>query len=239
MKSLFTFLLLASFSFLNAQDLTIAPANIALAGDGEYIDYGTTVLTNNGTSTIELAVRLESVCYNENDQTGISICIDQACFLPVTETTSWGTTGNALLTLAPGESSDVLKFSPSNEMFGSRWNVVFYERTNEDNFTALTVEIGTVDEADCMITSTNNFAYEIGKAFPNPVTADVINIAYQIDANDAQLDIYNALGMRVESVAVSAQSESVTVDVANYSNGVYFYQITDGKKQSKMLSFVR
>ncbi len=239
MRYLFTLLLLMTFSFLSAQDLTLNITEAQLAA-GEYLDYGEVIITNNGTSSVELAFRLEQVCWVDGDGTEIQVCVGALCFIAVHETTTWGADEpTALLVLEPGESSDILKFQAlpigNHE---SEWNLVVFDRNNPDN--SATLNVTFVDDLleSCVATSTTDFAYEIGRAFPNPAT-EIINIPYEVEANNAQLLIYNAVGQQVQSVEVDPQNESVNVDVSELSQGVYYYHITDGTDLSKMLSFVK
>ncbi len=234
MKSLFTFLLLLCFVSSNAQ-LELSSNQMDLAELDDYINYGDLTLSNLSGEAIDIALRLESDCYMDGDNTAIQICIGAACFFSVSETTTWGDTGEIILTLTPNGSSDQFKFTPSPAgTFGSSWNLVFYDRNDPTNSTTLVVNI-----AECMATSTVDFVHEVGKAFPNPAD-DFIQIPYTHDADDAQLLVYNTVGMKMESVTLDQQNNQVELNVADYTSGIYFYHITDGNGGfSPMLSFVK
>jgi len=197
-------------------------------------------LTNNSSETIEVAVRLERVCLTSLDPTKIQICIGTLCFAPVNVTTTWGQdNATAFITIEPGASDGSFSFHqlPHGD-HESEWNLVLYDRNNPATSATLNVKIEDATLESCIATGTNDFDYSIGKAFPNPAL-DIINISYDIDVNEANLNIYNSTGMLVETVVVNPQAETVAINVADYVNGVYFYNVTDGKGQSKMMSFVK
>ncbi len=240
MKSIFTLLFATLFAFTTvAQDLSLNTESMVLTATGAF-ELGEVTLTNNSSAAIEIAVRLERVCLASLDETKIQICVGTLCFAAVNSTTTWGVdNATAFVTLEPGASDD--QFSFHQLPYGSHeseWNIVFFDRNNPA--TAATLNISIEDPAleACTPTSTTDFDYNIGKAFPNPAL-DVINISYDIDVNEANLNIYNSTGKLVETVVVSPQAESVAVNVADYVNGVYFYNVTDGKGQSKMMSFLK
>ena len=242
MKSLFTFLLSCLMVFaMHAQDLTLNITEITLDSAG-HISYGDVTITNNSNDPIELALRLERVCLNNGDETHIQICMGVSCFFGVNTTTTWGddTSQNPLYVLQPGETyNDFLKLTISPQgAFASEWDIVAFDRNNPETKATLKVIIDDDTLESCTPTGTDDFAYTIGKAYPNPATA-FINIPYAVEANDAQLHIYNTLGVLVKRVAINAQESSVAVPVADLADGVYFYYITDGKDQSKMMSFVK
>ena len=236
MKSIFTFLFLAFFTLSVSQDLSLDVEELVLELDG-HIEYGDVLLTNTGTDSLEIAVRLERECYMDGDVTQIQVCIGVLCFFPVEHTTTWGDSGgDPILVLAPNEPSDALKFQPGPiGDLGSRWNVVFYDRNNPDNNATLVVSI----TEECTPASTRDFAYEVGEAFPNPAE-NFITIPYVFDTNEAQLLVFNTIGVQLETVNLDRLNRQVEIDVENYLDGIYFYYISDGKGgQSQMRSFVK
>ncbi len=234
MKSLFTFLFLAFFSLSFAQNLSLDVESVHLELDG-HIEYGDVLLTNTGTESIAVAVRLERVCYMADDVTKIQVCVGALCYFPTDQTTTWGSTGDTILLLEPNMPSDALKFTPGPiGTLGSSWNIVFYDRNNTADSTVLEV---TID--NCIPTGVNDFEHEVGAAYPNPA-GDFITIPYEFEANEASLLIYNAVGTHLESVVLDRNHGQVQVDVKDYIPGVYFYYISDGKGgQSRMLSFIK
>ncbi|MFK7810472.1 MAG: T9SS type A sorting domain-containing protein [Saprospiraceae bacterium] len=244
MKSAITIILSGLFFFSGmAQGLILNMAETEISETGS-IDIGDLTLTNLSSDEIEVAVRLEEVCKNNNDtETSIQICIDGLCFQAVSGTTTWGQdVPTAFLTLGTGESSSAIslkQLSTGGTSYNSEWNLVLFDRNNHTVESTLKVVIDNDGLISCLATtSATDFNYEIGKAFPNPAF-ETINIPYQIAVNEANLNIYNSTGILVKSVSVNPQAEQAEVNVSEFLSGVYFYNITDGKEQSKMMSFVK
>ncbi|MFT5265156.1 MAG: hypothetical protein ACI8YQ_003907 [Polaribacter sp.] len=241
MKSLLTLLFVVLFSFgATAQDLTLNMNLIELPASG-IMDFETLVVTNNSGDSVQLAFRLERVCLTSSNETTVQICTPTGCFGSINVTTTWGDNlgGVALVALAPWASEGTFSIHIFDQgPNASEWNFVMFDRFNPTNEVVLNIVVDDNTLEACTPTGTNDFEYGIGKAFPNPAS-DIINISYEIDINEASLNIYNSTGMLVETVVVNPQSESVAVNVADYVNGVYFYNVTDGKGQSKMMSFVK
>jgi len=240
MKSVFTLFFAALLTFAaTAQGLTISTGSIVIDAEGG-VELGDVILSNASSSTTEIAIRLERVCLASQDLTAIGICLHFGCLSPVNETTTWGdVSATPYIELESGE--DYESFSLHALPIGdheSEWNVVFFDRNNPTTSATLNVSIKDATLEACTLTGTNDFDYSIGKAYPNPAF-DIINISYDIDVNEASLNIYNSTGMLIETVVVNPQAERVSVNVADYVSGVYFYNVTDGKGQSKMMSFVK
>ena len=77
--------------------------------------------------------------------------------------------------------------------------------------------------------------------YPNP-TQDILNIGIDnnhIDRNDLpdSYIIYNSLGQTMAEVHVASQN-SLKLNIANYSNGVYFIRIQKGS-ESKVFKFIK
>ena len=69
------------------------------------------------------------------------------------------------------------------------------------------------------------------QAYPNPA-ASVVNIDYALNKNckNAQICLYNILGMSVYEQPLDVQKETAAMDVSTFATGVYFYAIkVDGK----------
>ncbi len=235
MKFYLSFLFLALFTFSYGQGLQLSEEEVQLELDG-YLEYGDVLITNTDSENVEVAVRLEVECYEEGDITKIQICIGTLCFFPTDEETVWGDDGgDPILVLEPDTPSDALKFSPIpvGEV-GSSWNVVFYDRNDPANSATLNVKI-----AACTPVSTKEIVHEVGAAFPNPAK-DIITIPYQHDAENAQLQVFNTLGVLVQSAVLDRYNGQLDLDVSALHEGLYFYYIIDEKGgQSQVLSFVK
>lgn len=67
--------------------------------------------------------------------------------------------------------------------------------------------------------------------FPNPVNEGIVNVSYE-QANAIQIS--NMLGVLVYNESVDdAIASTKTIDLSNYSNGVYFVTILNGEKKTQ------
>lgn len=235
MKSTIT--LLCSFVFaisLTAQNLSLNITSTHIEMN-ELLDFGEILLTNNGTQAIEVALTFEKSCSIEGDPTAIQICFGDLCFIPTNQTTTWGDTGDAILNLEPGATFDLFKFEPYGaEQVGSEWHLEFWDRNNPTDRQVLDVVLGV-----CAPVGVDNIVHEVGQAFPNPATTNITISTLSREANTS-LIVYNVMGFEMERIILSAASEQVTIDVADYKKGVYFYQMSDGKGgYSQTRSFVK
>ena len=64
------------------------------------------------------------------------------------------------------------------------------------------------------------------KVYPNPAT-NVLMLETNADISDATLYVWNAQGQQVKTVNMNASN---MIDVSGLTNGMYFYQLADGKK---------
>ncbi len=102
---------------------------------------------------------------------------------------------------------------------------VFYEASNFTNETSIIInycmnDVGTceavlgIEEADKAVATS---------ASPNPAT-NQITISYASNYSGANtLKIYNAIGNEVKNVNLMATEGTVSLDVSEYSEGLYFY----------------
>jgi len=62
-------------------------------------------------------------------------------------------------------------------------------------------------------------------AFPNPAK-NQINFVYQYAGNNnATLDIYNLMGVKVGEYTLAPNAQKFTLGLSNYSDGIYFYRL--------------
>jgi hypothetical protein len=67
------------------------------------------------------------------------------------------------------------------------------------------------------------------KAYPNPATS-VVNIDYALNKRNAQIALYNILGVPVYEQPLRSQEGTVKINVSDFAPGIYFYMIkVDGK----------
>lgn len=79
-----------------------------------------------------------------------------------------------------------------------------------------------------------------GISFPNP-TSETISIPYQLanGQTSGQLNVYNSTGVLVESFQVDSNFSDLILDVSNYSNGLYRYNIVSNGIESESKNFVK
>jgi Secretion system C-terminal sorting domain len=236
MKAIFTLFFILSFSVLFAQSLSLNVTELSILSS-EGVSPGDVVLTNTSSVEVLINLTLERTCFYEGDATKLQIYFATACLLPTNDSIK---TWPNIVVLAAGGSEEFLKINldPPGS-YASEWDIHFVNSVDSTDFVTLHLTVGEGELPECMSTSTDDFSYSISKAFPNPAT-DVIYVNYQIDVNDApQLNMYNSMGVLLKSIPLNPQTASVSVDVADVAPGVYFYNITDGKDQSKMMSFIK
>ncbi|MBD3169379.1 MAG: DNRLRE domain-containing protein [candidate division Zixibacteria bacterium] len=85
--------------------------------------------------------------------------------------------------------------------------------------------------------------FALDKNYPNPFNA-ATNIAFSLDrAGKVDLDVYNILGQRVESLVdgfMEAGEHDITWNASEYASGVYFYRLSNGEKTvTKRMSLLK
>jgi hypothetical protein len=83
---------------------------------------------------------------------------------------------------------------------------------------------------------TNGFLLK--QNYPNPVNAANTIIEFNLPAKaQAELSIYNTVGQKVMTVLnsqLNAGNHQVNVDVSNFKNGLYFYELNSGNNKAVM-----
>ena len=234
MKQTITLLCVAFLFQLNAQNLSVNVQHTEIQLD-EIIDYGEILLTNNGTTPMEVAFSLDKTCLLEGDATQAQICFGDICFFPTDQATTWGETDDPILIIAPGATYTEFKFTPLGvDGLGSGWSLVFFDRNNIEDSQEVTVSLG-----DCSPVGTDNIVYEVGRAFPNPATTS-ISIPIPAINEDVELLIYNGTGVLMDKMLLNNTNEQVNVELAKYQAGIYFYHLADQNNQvSETRSFVK
>lgn len=81
----------------------------------------------------------------------------------------------------------------------------------------------------------------VGNVAPNPISGGIALFPVKLqNANNARIEILNALGQIVETASVSNNADAVAVDVSDLETGVYFYQlVTDTNKSAAKKMVIR
>ena len=94
----------------------------------------------------------------------------------------------------------------------------WYATDNYPSCYDLQVGVGSLEK------SNNSFSL-----YPNPANTQ-ITIAYKAETKNARIEIFNATGQKINSFVYFNQSQ--TLDISDFSNGLYLVKITDGKNSS-------
>lgn len=83
-----------------------------------------------------------------------------------------------------------------------------------------------------------NNGFVLKQNYPNPVNSANTVIEFNLPAKvQAELNIYNTVGQKVMSVLnsqLNAGNHQVNVDVSNFNNGLYFYELNTGNNKAVM-----
>ena len=123
---------------------------------------------------------------------------------------------------------------PNNVSGVSKVIYTFYDADNVDD--KVTVEV-TFDVTGVGINNINR-NMSISAAYPNPANSET-SFNYKIPASaTAHITVYNALGVMVKKIQLSALSEQVKLNTTNLASGIYFYSfVVNGNivKTSKLI----
>ncbi|HET6227168.1 MAG TPA: T9SS type A sorting domain-containing protein, partial [Bacteroidia bacterium] len=85
--------------------------------------------------------------------------------------------------------------------------------------------------------------FSLKQNYPNPVNASKTVIEFNLtESTQAELNIYNALGQKVATPFNAQFSEGVhqfSLDVTNFKNGIYFYELKAGENKAIMKMIVQ
>lgn len=236
MKLFFTFILSFSIMLCHAQDLSLNESAMVISTDNHPY-YGDIVLTNNGTNSLDIGITVESVCYVDGDSTSLFICSIEQCLGYITATSTFGDEDNPFITLAPGASFEDITIFPENmiEGIGAEWNFIYFEIGNPDNNASVNIKT----EGECAVaTGTKDLIVLEQAAYPNPAS-DFINIPFSEFEKASACMVYNYLGILMDFINLENPNKELFLDVSNYNNGVYFYQVSDKEKKSNVRSFIK
>lgn len=78
---------------------------------------------------------------------------------------------------------------------------------------------------------------EILKIYPNPTTTELNIDLNTLLTNKYQFDFYSVLGQKIKTV--NTDEDSVSIDISNFKDGVYFIAITDGHGKRWMRKVIK
>jgi hypothetical protein len=123
-----------------------------------------------------------------------------------------------------GNSSSLKTYSFTDTDFPG--DVCYYRLSQTDN-DGITTQFNVV-AASCELNTGFNFS----AAYPNPVSHELNVLFTDNDNEHVQIAITNVLGQQFYTKEIVCEKglNTVTLDLSNYSSGVYFLELTNGKK---------
>ncbi len=145
-----------------------------------------------------------------------------------------------------GESDWVLEEMNITDFAGEKIKIRFVlytdQAVNEDGFYFDDLSISVISSTvginpGTELTENNLF---ISAAFPNPANQE-FKVSFKLDENmqTATLEIFNAIGNQVKTIAVSSNSGVITIPMNDLRSGVYFYRLLSGGEVSKTQRVVK
>jgi len=105
-----------------------------------------------------------------------------------------------------------------------------------------TNQFGSTSKCDTMVTVCEDVPVPVPAGiyiYPNPtsslLTIDMVNCTSQITKDYTLIEIYDAVGKRVEVLGRTSQPEVVNVPVAQLAAGIYMATIVDGNGRREVL----
>ena len=222
MKKIFTFLFSIMILSLSAQSITLSEDTVRLRF-GKLIDYDTYIISNTGTTPVDIDCTLRPSCYVPSDSTEISICFGILCFLPTSVETNYGViAGGPLTTIPPGGSDNSFKLEPTRSVaHGSTWEIDFFDQNDPTNKATLVVMVD-----NCNISSASDTYEEINfTTAPNPAS-DMITLNFESLNSQRQISIFNTIGQLRKTENLAPNVVNHTMDISNLSAGSYFIKMT-------------
>jgi hypothetical protein len=123
-----------------------------------------------------------------------------------------------------GNSSSLKTYSFTDTDFPG--DVCYYRLSQTDN-DGITTQFNAV-AASCELNTGFNFS----AAYPNPVLHELNVLFTDNDNEHIQIAITNVLGQQFYTKEIVCEKglNTVTLDLSNYSSGIYFLELTNGKK---------
>mgnify|MGYP003289648290 CR=1 FL=1 len=142
--------------------------------------------------------------------------------LGIPETTLWGTLSKTEGTMPIGESETVTLNVNTADMEDGKYNANIVFLTNDEEKSRVEIPVSlAVGEV-----SLNENVADAYSIYPNPTSGKVTVEGKNID----YIAVYNSVGQLVNVV----KNENNTVNMSNYDNGVYFFNIVDNAGQSSV-----
>jgi len=126
------------------------------------------------------------------------------------------------------DNSKIVNLGVGLEMFADRAIADEFMRVTHDYFHSPSSSVDFLDVYGNVSIS----------ATPNPATDQLNLTIYNLEENDFQINVYNVHGLLIETLSTNGKATHA-LNVNEYANGLYFYQLTDGKISSVAQKFMK
>jgi hypothetical protein len=112
-------------------------------------------------------------------------------------------------------------YNPNNTMGIARIRYTMFVEDNPNDSASFVVEYNTTIGIEDHVNNLN--------VYPNPAD-DQVTVEYTSAGNDATLSIYNLVGQEVIYRNLNSMDNTLTIDVSDLSEGIYFYAVKEGNQ---------
>lgn len=217
--------------------------NVMLDGTADAFNYGcTSVEVNRDLATAGAA----AVNYGSNTANNLKVMAKTYLVTPTnastsgsctfkfyfteTEVAAWeAATGNTRSNLRVFKNGETSTYATTLGAFGAHVTLTATSPTGLGG----TYYFGTVNT----LLASDSFDYinEVS-LYPNP-SNDFVNVNLPAGLENGKIEIYNSLGQKIDVKNINS-SDNLNINVSNYSNGVYFFNLTFGQA-TKTIKFVK
>ncbi|MCH8319274.1 MAG: T9SS type A sorting domain-containing protein [Bacteroidetes bacterium] len=80
-----------------------------------------------------------------------------------------------------------------------------------------------------------NLKFILFNQYPNPVTANHVNIQYRLPENSSgKMEIYDLMGRKLHRLIFTESAGTINLDLSDLPKGLYIYAITINNKPYKI-----
>ena len=185
---------------------------IEIATDKDFVQFDSDIINISNSAQ---SVNLKLEVFNNTAGIDISACWSE-CLNP------WNFDFDPVEMLKDSIEIFSVDYMPNDIAESKAWVVCTFSVEGYEDF-VLNIKFGDAVESVTEPVITKNNAY------PNPASS-VVNIDYALNRDNAQIVLYNILGVPVYEQPLKGQEGSAKINVSDFASGIYFYTIKiDGK----------
>ncbi|MBA3647194.1 MAG: T9SS type A sorting domain-containing protein [Chitinophagales bacterium] len=155
------------------------------------------------------------------------VCDKNNCYLDSTNTQTFELSGN-------GRGLLELTVTPNGTEGTGNYRVLVYDIKDSAAVNAI-LTVGAVSNNT---TGINNPKTKGISIFPIPAK-DVLNVSFDVAYNVSSIQVYNMVGQKLKTVAVSSSSKTVAIPVSALNKGMYFIHILSNGKDIATQTFTK